>query len=1715
MSDKIKKLKAVRQIEIVKLEELFKSAIDAEKDKANLPIFKARFEDIDAIRDEFDRQHTSLVTSLVNEDETVISTETQVLKDFTKQYFHIKAIYAQLNAGELQHATKPNSINPDHFNMPKLELIKFKGDIKAHSSFWDMFRPMVHNNNKYSPSEKLTYLFSCLEGTALNIVKHLKICDNNYEVAIKLLNNRFSNPRQLCQAHWSAIESAPRSVDNDPVSLRNLLDIFCENLEALNSLDYPVQAWDFILANKLLSKMDNTSTTLFEITLDSDKNMPSYKQIYAFLEKHCNRLCTLKHVNNVEKPKRQYNGNKQPHIKTSLLTPATFFTTNNSSSNQSCLFCKQNHPLFRCNDFINKTPHDRFNFAKQHNLCVNCLSSTHKFSQCNSFKSCRVCYKKHHSLLHLPSRSEVVEREINTTNNLAGPSTLDTQNFPHSLSAVSKSNLNSQSVLLATALVNVYDNSGNLRTVRALLDTGSQATIITKNCASRLKLPRTTIDSIIQGIGDTHSAACASMSLTISATRDKNYKFNVDALILNNICAELPTSQILTDSWDHIKFLPLADPQFGKPGPIDLLLGADVFPRIIQTGQVIGDTNEPIAINTIFGYVIMGKYQSNLPPTVRSFFCKYNCEQLNSTLKKFWEIENIPTKTFMSPEDTLCEQKYLNSVTRNIDGRFVVALPFKTEEPNFKFSKELALKRFYSLETRLLRDRDLYNTYNQFLLEYLELGHMEKVSSSDYSHKGFYIPHLYVSKPDSISTKLRVVFNASAKQGNNLSLNDTLLVGPKLQKNIGSILIRFRLHNVVLTADIKKMYRQILIVDKHQDYQKIFWRFSPNDVVSEFRLKTVTYGVSSAPYLALRTIQRLAEEEKDLFPRAANILLSDTYVDDICTGCSSLSEAITLKQELTNLLKSAGFELHKWSSNLAELVDEFLPSDSGSNNISFDHDKITKVLGLHWQPLSDSFSYNVQSDDITCTKRHMLSELARIFDPLGFLAPITFFSKRLIQKLWVLGLSWDQTPPIDILNLWEKFKNDLPLLSTFRLPRHIDIDNYKSCQLHGFSDASLAGYAAVVYLRVEKGSQVFTYFVTAKSRLCPLKTLSIPRLELISTVLLSDLMSYVHNTLQDNINISNVFAWSDSSIALSWLKSHPHKWQTFVSNRVSYVQDKIPPDRWFHIKSQLNPADIASRGALPAELINNTSWWAGPDFLKLPPNLWPVSHVCSLDTQEISKEKRKNVILTVTKPADIQEILINKFSKLNTLLRVTAYLLRFIQNCKTPSNKKLTPFAFRELNVALMFLIKYEQFMHFQDVIKKLNRSARLPKPLQKLSLFIDSEGILRVGGRLHNSPFSFDKKHPALLHKNSKLTTSIIENIHLKYLHAGVQTVQYFLYQNFWILSAKRTIQSVLSRCVKCFRVKPKTFAPFMGNLPKERIIQNKPFSHSGVDYAGPFSITLSKIRGSKTMKAYICLFICFATKAIHLELCSDLTSDAFLAALRRFVARRGHISHLYSDNGTNFVKANKELISLIKQSASQELIEWNFLPPSAPHFGGLWEAGVKAVKTHLIRVIGAQILTYEEFLTVLCQVEAILNSRPISPMSNDPNDLNVLSPGHFLTLAPLTCAPDVDLSDINPNRLSRWQLLQKMQQDFWKRWHLEYLHTLQQRHKWSHPEASPITGDLVLIKDDTTPPLQWRIARIISIHPGPDGVVRVATVKTAGGVLKRPLIKLCPLPI
>nr|XP_022908199.1 uncharacterized protein LOC111419605 [Onthophagus taurus] len=1244
---------------------------------------------------------------------------------------------------------------------------------------------------------------------------------------------------------------------------------------------------------------------------------------------------------------------------------------------------------------------------------------------------------------------------------------------------------------------------------------------VTAKLARKLGLPRTRNSSLqIRGLNSMSSLwNKGTIKCNVQPCNASQISFDFDAVITSNICSDQSTYESIQKAYDHLKNIPFQKEFKSNLKEVDLPLGAELVPQILTGGRIRGGPNDPVAVESIFGWLLMGRLSSSSSSSPTTCLSPISSSlSLDNTIQKFREIESIPVTSLNTSEEETCEKHFRETYQRMTNGRFVVSLPFKSSKPSLGDSYQTALRRFKSLENRLLKNPSLHQDYVSFMSDYLLSGHMSLITTNpSLSSTSYYIPHHCVTRAEGASSKIRVVFDASAVTSNGESLNDNLLIGPKLQQNIVKVLLNFRYHEFAFTCDIQQMYRQILISENHRNYQKILWRFSPDDPIEEYMLNTVTYGVSSAPFLALRTIIELSRLYSHEFPVASKILQHDTYVDDIVTGASSLMEACTLQSDLISLLRKGGFELKKWASNCPDLLQDVAETDL-QKPISMDYGEFNciMVFGLQWDPKRDLFTYSFTPIHKSCTKRSILSDIARIYDPLGFLMPCTLKTKTFIEQLWQLKLSWDDTPPLFISENWKIFKNDLIQLSNLTLPRLVIPNNSESIQLHLFCDASQIGYCAVAYLRCQVQGTIESSLLCAKARVAPLKTITISRLELCGAVLLTDLLSTIQETLFPKINIDSITAWTDSKVVLSWISSSPSRWKIFVANRVSHIQGILPANCWKHVPSIDNPADCGSRGLFPSQLISSTLWWKGPSWLADSSNNWPASSENISDTHEVVIEQQsKYSYILDTYPNHFIDDLLTKFSSFIKIQRIIAYVRRFINHCKKHykySTINLSPF---EIQSALTTILSHVQSQHFSTLITSIKNNQIPEKSYRKLAFFLDRDGIIRVGGRLKHATIPFDHKHPVLLSKNNRVSELIVEEIHKTYLHPGQRTLQALVMQQYWIIAARSVIHRVVSRCFRCFRCKSRSYVPWMADLPSFRLAQVKAFSTVAVDFAGPIFTTISRHRGSRSTKSYICVFVCTSTKAIHLELVSDLSTEAFIAALRRFQSRRGQCTLILSDQGTNFVGAYNRLRQMADTAGEKLNLRWQFHPPGAPHFNGLAEAGVKSVKYDLLRVIGEQRLTFEEVYTLLTQIEAVLNSRPLSPLTEDPNDLQALTPAHFLCLEPITFSVlDSDLTQIPINRLDRWKLLQRMMQDFWKRWHQEYLSTLQQRQKWNIPTSNPSVGDLVIIRNEQRPPLQWEIGRIELIHPGVDGVIRVVTIKTINGRLTRPVTKLCLLP-
>lgn len=603
-----------------------------------------------------------------------------------------------------------------------------------------------------------------------------------------------------------------------------------------------------------------------------------------------------------------------------------------------------------------------------------------------------------------------------------------------------------------------------------------------------------------------------------------------------------------------------------------------------------------------------------------------------------------------------------------------------------------------------------------------------------------------------------------------------------------------------------------------------------------------------------------------------------------------------------------------------------------------------------------------------------------------------------------------------------------------------------------------------------------------------------------------------------------IFVFQTQKVTIAWVRSPPHKWNQFVSNRVARIQDNVKSTAYYHIPGSENVSDCITRGMTPSQFLGYSEWSTGPPWLKEPVSEWPLCQDTSSICDETDMEEKKITLVSVNAEPSVLVQLALRFSSWPKLLNSIVYILRFLKILSNRQHKMILASDIQEAEIRLLRAVQQECFSREIQNVK--NNDLCVPQ-FQKLNPFLHN-GLLLVGGRLAHASLGFNHKHPILLPGKHYVTNLIVDSFHTRNMHTGPHLLLSLLRQRYWLIGGRNIVRQRVQKCNHCFKYKPRTSQALMGELPSHRVNETiKPFVHTGTDYTGSVLITMGKRRGAKSQKAYICLFVCLCTKAIHLELAADLSTEAFLAAFKRFLARRGSVSKMYSDGATNYVGAKNQLDEVydliesprFKQVLSDELtrhrIEWSFIPPASPHMGGLWEANIKQVKTHLLKVIGSQILTYEEMYTVLTQVEALLNSRPLCPLTSDPNDVQVLTPAHFLHSSPLDYIPVPYVADNKMNRLSRYQLLDHIVQTYWRRWSQEYLHTLQIRAKWISPNNSPVeVGQVVIVKEDNSPPLTWTIGLVTDVYPGDDGIVRVVQVRTKNRSYKRPVVKVCPLP-
>ena len=1606
------------------------------------------------------QRHLDIFAALLVESTIEQGNEIWGIKDsIQERLLHVKA--------QMKTATPAPTttiIKTDHerdFATPKVNIPHFTGGLEAWASFWGRFRPAVHENAKLRTVVKMAILLDLIDDPALKLYLTAQSDgkEGRYEATILYLQNRFDRPRELHQIFCKQLVEIPPIRGTSEELSKTADDLFAavEGIRRGGQMSI-----DYVATSLAVSVLPAGLRLQWENKTEEETQVPHVDKLISFLRKkainasQAQKVVTTSAPQQKEKKRPQgkhtskvYTSHSEPVQVAEVEYSASKFrgkqAKGQTSNRAQCSVCSANHFIFSCKQFQDMAVPQRREHVLAANLCFNCLKPGHAVKDCHCSYKCRLCRKTHNTLLHLDTEpsSPSVTHVVNTTTGAR--------------KGVESSQQHER--LLMTSLVNLTTSSGKQIEARAMLDSGAGISVLSKRMMQQLQLKHGEEWVTVSGVESSQNTPVRpTTNITISSIHNPGWSTTVKVVILPKATKDLPEHHLPSiEKMPHLKDLLLADPLFQVPRRVDLILDVDIMEQVLLPEKVTGPEGTPSAWKTKLGWGVMGKCALDLsePGVGHSVNAvavqSHDTMQLNRILERLWVIESPPKGTIvLSPQEVAVQQQYDDShYFSPTAGRYVVTLPRKETALQLGESQHIAQHRFLRNEQALIR-KGTWAQFQAVVQEYLTLGHAQEVTPQELCtpvHETYHLPMHAVFKASSTSTKLRVVFDASCPSASGVALNDILAAGPTLHPNLDVILIRFRSYRVAVSSDISKMYREVLLSKKDRQLHRFIWRAQPDEPLKTYCMNRVTFGVTSSPYVAVRTLQQVARDFSEPSSRASYHISHSFYVDDLLAGSDSESEAVELCTELRGVVAKGGFDLRKWRSSATAVLDsippklqELLPTQEflDSHQASY-----PKALGIAWDSRLDVMTPLVQlPPEFVSTKRGVVSDTARAFDVLGWMAPFMIRMKVLFQQLWREGLDWDTDLPQHLADLHSQWRSELDVIAKITLPRCYFLPlKAVTQQLHGFSDASERAYAGVVYIRATYGDgTTSSRLVVAKTRVAPLKLISIPRLELCGGVLMSELLATVMATL--NIEEESVFAWTDSTVALAWLKGTPCRYKTFVGNRISEAASNIPQNSWHHVPTEQNPADCASRGISAQELQQHPLWWGGPPWLFKNPVQFPTQPALVEETQ-IQEERAKRVIVNVVNklqpPAWGQE-----FTSYTKLLHVTAYVVRFCANLKSAIQghplKKEQTLGVCEIQAAEVLLFKWSQHRSYPGEVKRLSAAAPPPismnSALKLINPILSEDGLILVGGRLENSSLSSRQKHPPVLSSSDWFTKLLFVHYHAALMHCGPTLLLAHTSLLFYAVGARRLAKSVCRSCILCKKKAPRAQSQQMGQLPAARVNQSPIFLNTGVDYAGPFQLKQGNPRRPTVTKCWLALFVCLATKLVHIEVVSAASTEAFIAAFKRFAARKGLARDVYSDHGTNFVGARSELLELynflnlpstdsaISDCLLAKKITWHHIPERAPHFGGIWEAVVKSAKHHLKRIVGPIKLTFEELTTTTCCIEACLNSRPyLAQASHDSEGETPLTPGHFLMGRPVMAYPEAP-SDPAMSLRSRWKL-------------------------------------------------------------------------------------------
>ena len=1177
---------------------------------------------------------------------------------------------------EVNDSINKADVSEELIHLERLNLPKFSG---TDYFYWKSIFDVTVLAQRWSDKTKMLRLISCLEGEAYELIRLYPIADASFHVALERLESEYGGRKRMVSEAIKNVRKGKIVCEEDIKEIRTFTSV----LESTRIV-YKDQATELDGEGPLFHcARERLSPGLLRQYLQwcNTKNVSeSFVSLIDFLTQWVKILKEskpdfLKSKRSVMSNYVQSQGSKERGV------------GSGSSFQVRCVWHKKvknvesPHYLNACDEFKSLKVEQRRDFVFKNKLCFLCLKGNHTAKKCNNPRwECRSCEKgnRHHFLLHVNRNEE-----------------------QHETTSLESNNCQVRNAKISLQTIPVLISHGDRKIkINALLDPGSNTSFISKTVADELQLSTSNheIRYLNTITSNDQSISVSRVCLTIESVDGKvQRKENVLALAEILLKSEPLDWQKLKLNWTHLAKVPF--PKLSDRNRHEMLIGADLAYYHRCYKEIKGRGTAPIAKLTPLGWTALGPAAlkgSSCTEAMDVHLCEF--EDLNALVQAQWKLDSLGITDDNLKQESAEEKAAVKILDKSLmfkDGRYFAPMLWKNNSPTLVNNFEAVERRTNNMERRISKNNDLFESCKQVIRSYVQKGYIYEIAYDKRFERAFYIPYFPIVKKDRATTKCRLVFDCAAKYLGS-SLNDQIVTGPKLQNDIIDVMLRFRRYRYAVIGDISEMYLQIGLTPEDRK----FCRFVFNNKVYEW--SRLIFGRSDAPFIALRVIRNHALKFKDQYGETVESIMESMYIDDLCDSRDEPSRVHDVVQQSTEIFAGASMKICKWITNCREVLST-IPSDlraSGVTHILDDQLPATKTLGLTWDVCRDEICYTVNEvTDFTkepCTKRNILRSNARIFDPLGYLDPILITSKILFQRVWAAGTDWDELAPDTIKQEWLHWYQQVKQLGSIRIPRHLGISLSDEFQLHVFCDASKQAYSATIYVRSKSKDRVTSRLVISKSRVTPLKSRTIPQLELMGATIATRLARRVCRVLR--FDLTSVVFWTDSLNVLFWIKKPAKFFKPFVSNRVGEIQQATDSIQWRHCPTNLNPADIPTRTSSVVALRDNSLWWNGPEFLVKEEEQWPPKLVKIEDVNIEEKCERSTMQVNFVTICE-DDFLLNpaRWSTKRKLLKRLAYVLRFINNLKRAPNERsfedgLLPEEWREAEDTLIRMCQLEAF---------------------------------------------------------------------------------------------------------------------------------------------------------------------------------------------------------------------------------------------------------------------------------------------------------------------------------------------------------------------------------------------------------------------------------------